>query len=182
MGGVNHESVIPWYNGSVTKGETIGLVIAAVAFLAFVLWQVRPFVGGRRRPLRAVLKDARARIDAAKDDEERALALCDAGDACAAAVGRKGEAAQFYLRAMRQLPSSVPILERACHGLSRSPRALEKLLWRRLGSEPWSGETLPAARMALEALAVLYAHSLHDHVRARALEHAVQALEGNIGS
>lgn len=156
--------------------QTIGLAVAAAAFGAFILWQVRPAIGGGRRPLRAVLKAARARIDAAKTDDERASALCDAGDACAAAIGRSGAAMQFYLRAMRQRPEDAELLNRAIKGLARKPRALEKLLWRRLGSETWSGETREVAMIGLAELSKLYAHALHDHVRARALENAHKAI------
>ncbi len=156
--------------------QTIALTIAAITFGVFILWRVRPAFGGQRKPLRTVLKAARARIDAAKDEEERAQALCDAGDACAAAVGRSGEAVQFYLRAMRQQPNTSALLERAIKGLSRKPRALEKLLWRRLGSEPWAGQTREVAKIALKALADLYTHQLHDHIKAQALEHALNAI------
>jgi hypothetical protein len=158
--------------------QTIALTFAAIAFGAFIVWRVRPVIGGSRKPLRTVLKAARARIDAAKDDTERAQALCDAGDACAATIGRSGAAVQFYLRAMRQRPSDPALLQRAINGLSKRPRALEKLLWRRLGSEAWSGDTLAVATMGLSALADLYKHSLHDQIRARALENAHKAIEG----
>lgn len=157
--------------------QTLALAVATAAFAAYILYQVRPMVGGKRTPLRTLLKAARARIDAAKDDEERASALCDAGDACAAAIGRSGAASQFYLRAMRLRPADPEPLKRAIQGLSKKPRALEKLLWRRLGSEPWTGETQQVAKISLAALSHVYAHGLRDRIRSRAIAHAHEALE-----
>ncbi len=157
--------------------QTLALAVATAAFAAYILYQVRPRVGGKRMPLRTLLKAARARIDAAKDDAERATALCDAGDACAAAIGRSGAALQFYLRALRLKPADADLLKRAIHGLSKKPRALEKLLWRRLGSEPWTGETREVAKLGLAALSQVYANGLRDRIRSKALAHAREALE-----
>lgn len=149
---------------------------SALLFFAYVLFRVWPSFGGDRKPLRAILKDARARIDAAEDDAERAEALCDAGDACAVAVGRGGAAMQFYLRAMRVAPRSEDVAKRAIAGLSHRPRVLEKLLWRRLGSEPWTGPTKPVTELALAALLELYRHKRPDASRARAIERALESL------
>lgn len=157
--------------------QTIALAIATAAFAAYILYQVRPMVGGKRTPLRTLLKAARARIDAAKSDEERAAGLCDAGDACAAAIGRSGAAVQFYLRAMRLRPKDAELLKRAIKGLAKKPRALEKLLWRRLAHESWSGETREVARIGLDALSDVYAHGLRDRIRSKALDHAREALD-----
>jgi hypothetical protein len=77
---------------------------------------------------------------------------------------------------MRANPSSSEIVERAAKGLARRPHALESLLWRRLGAEPWTGNARPAALAALRHLVGLYAGPLHHGTRARALEFALAAL------
>jgi hypothetical protein len=157
----------------------VPLVVATLVFFAFTVWRVRPaFLTERRgHPRRIALRDARKRIDEAKTDAERALALCDAGDACARAIGRTTGAIGYYLRAMRVNPASSEIVERAAAGLSRRPHALESLLWRRLGAEPWTGSARPAALAALRHLAALYAGPLHQGTRARALEFALSAMQ-----
>jgi hypothetical protein len=90
----------------------IPLVVAAVVFAAFMIWRFRPVLfEPREEPLPgAVLREFQARIESAKSDEERAFALCDAGDACAQRVGRRAGAIGFYLRAMRANPSSAEIV------------------------------------------------------------------------
>jgi hypothetical protein len=156
----------------------IPLIVAAAVFFAFILWKMRPAVfafpsGKNRRNLR----EAQARIEAAKDDASRAVALCDAADASAAQPGGVTSAIGYYLRAMRTDPHSAAVVDRAAAGLARRPRALESLLWRRLGAEPWSGEGRAAARAALKHLAALYDGPLRNAPRARALEHALASLD-----
>jgi hypothetical protein len=157
----------------------IPLILAAAVFLAFLLWRMRPavfaFPSGKQR---ANLREAQARIEAAKDDAGRAVALCDAADASAAQAGGVTRAIGFYLRAMRSDPRSAEIVERAAAGLARRPRALESLLWRRLGAEAWSGDSRAAAKAALRHLAALYDGPLRNAPRARALENALGALGG----
>lgn len=156
----------------------IPLAVATIAFLAIVLWQVRPSFGGDRPPGVPNLKAAKNRAAEAKDDATRAKALCDAADACALSVGRSVSAQGYYLRAMRADPTSVDIVERATKGLWKRPRALEGLLWRRLASEPWDGPTAAAQRAALASLRRLYEERLRHPLRARALDHALAALGG----
>ena len=152
------------------------LIIAAGVFLAFILWRVRPAVFTRESfENRAALREAQRRIEEAKDDKSRALALCDAGDA-AAGTGRATSAIGFFLRAMRADPRSAEIVDRAAKALERRPRALESLMWRRLGAEPWSGDARDAARAALTQLSALYAGPLRNTPRAKALEHALDAI------
>ncbi len=91
----------------------IPLAIVAIVFLAVLLWQNRPAFIATRTSLRISLKDARSRIEGAKDEKARALALCDAGDACALSLGRASTAIGYYLRAMRCDPESVEIIDRA---------------------------------------------------------------------
>ncbi len=120
----------------------VPLVVATFAFVLFLLWKLRPAhsaraEGGRAR---AALRAAKQRLESAKTDEERALALCDAGEAVATGLASGDSAIGYYLRAMRASPASADLVARAAKGLARKPRALESLRWRRLGAEPWSGE------------------------------------------
>jgi hypothetical protein len=153
------------------------LVIAAVLFAGFTIWRIRPAFRESRSTAtsRGALRDAKKRVEAAKAGEERALALCDAGDACAASF-RTTSAIGYYLRAMRADPASSVLVQRAAMGLGRRPHALESLLWRRLGAEPWSGASRGAAITALRELADLYEGPLRNRARARAFDHALVAM------
>lgn len=155
----------------------IPLVVMAAVFGAFLVFKFRPAFSRPSRPGGATLREAKARIDAAKTDDARAAALCDAADICALSLGRGTAAIGYYLRAMRIEPANAAIIERAAVGFARRPRALEALLWRRLGAEPWTGTTKGSAVAALRHLARLYAGPLRNAVRARALEHAHAALD-----
>jgi hypothetical protein len=148
------------------------LIAATAAFLALLLWRVRPRLGwGVDRVLGGeALRETQARIEAAATDAERALALCDAADLRGAAHARG-----MYLRALRADPASAAVVERVVAGLSRRPRALESLLWRHLATTPWT-ESKDATRAALEGLRVLYEGPLRNAVRAKALTHARDAL------
>jgi hypothetical protein len=150
---------------------SIPLAIAAVAFLAVVLWRFRPFVelGGEPKA-GAIPRELQAKLDAVKSEAERALLLCDA-----AAETRTAGATALYLRAMRADPASVEVVERAVGGLSHRPRALESVLWRRLGAAPWT-ESKDATRAALDALRVLYEGPRRNAVRARAMTQARDAM------
>lgn len=155
----------------------VPLVVAALVFFAFLVWSMRPVLSSSRvpRPKRGALREAKKRIEAAKTPTERALALADAGDVCAA-IGRVTGATGYYLRAMRTDPASAEIVDRAARGLSRRPYTLESLLWRRLGAEAWEGASRPGAVAALRHLATLYAGPVRHTPRARALTHALAAL------
>lgn len=158
--------------------QTIALVAVAVAFGLIVLWRVRPALGGRQNgSFRKAVRKAQGRVEAAKDDASKALALCDAADACALAFGRSSAAVSYYLRAARLQPAAKEVLERALTGLASKPRALESYLWRRLGSDPWSEATKSTHTTALRALGALYDTRLRNHPRAKALAHVADALE-----
>ena len=149
------------------------LVVASFVFVVFLLWKLRPALdlgGGAGKG--AAIRAAKERVAAARTEEARALALCDAGDAAAAGLAGGESAIGYYLRAMRTDPRSADLVVRAAKGLARKPRALESLLWRRLGAEPWRGGGEAAAKAALEELARLYAGPLRNAPRARAMEHA----------
>jgi hypothetical protein len=155
----------------------VPLVSASAIFVLFLLWKLRPQMGGAQGDRVKALRAAKARAVAAKSDEERAQALCEAGDLAAAGMAGSESAIGYYLRAMRASPRSAEIVTRAATGLERRPRALESLLWRRLGAEPWTGEGEAAARVALGELARLYAGPLRSAARARALENALKAIQ-----
>lgn len=150
------------------------LLVSAIAFAAFMVFKMRPAIGDEGRAKVAALKEAKQRIEAAKEDADKARALCDAGDACAA-LGRANTAVGFYLRAFRADPRSMELVDRASTALARRPRAVEKLMWRRLAAAPWTGSGRPSALAALKALSAVYARR-PNHPRAKALEHAVAAL------
>ncbi len=152
------------------------LVVTAGVFVLFLLVRLRPALPGGKRVKAGALRDAKKRIEEAKDDASRALALADAGDVCAKSVGRTTGAIGYYLRAMRLNPASAALVERAAIALARRPHALESLLWRRLGAEPWTGAREDAARAALAQLVRLYDGPLKNRVRARAFENALGAL------
>jgi hypothetical protein len=154
----------------------IPLIIAAAVFGVFMLWKVRPAAfSPTRAAARAALREAQKRIELARDEQSRASALCDAGDAAAGAAVSAASAVGFYLRAMRLVPTSPDLVDRAATGLARRPRALETLLWRRLGAEPWTGTTAPAAHAALRHLAALYNGPIRNALRAKAIEQALAA-------
>jgi hypothetical protein len=154
------------------------LVLATGAFLAVLLWRVRPAWpwSSKRKALRETLREARARIEAAKDPVARAQALCDAADITARGGGRYGSAAGLYQRALRTDPKSAEIVSRAVAGLAKRPRALESLLWRALAAGQWTGDSRDATRVALEALRALHEGPLKNPVRARALANARDAI------
>jgi hypothetical protein len=151
------------------------LVVMAALFAGFMVWRMRPALGRPPGVGRVALRTAKERLKSATTPHERALSLCDAGDACAASL-RTTSAVGYYLRAMRTDPTSSALVERAAVALERRPHALESLLWRRLGAEPWSGISRGAAVMALRELAFLYEGPLRNRARARALDFALAAL------
>jgi len=152
------------------------LIAAATVFGLYVIYRFRPVFTGSRAALGS-LAEARKKIDAAKTDAERAIALAEAGDACAGAVGRTTGAVGYYTRAMRANPSSVEIVDRAAKGLARRPRALEQLLWRRLASESWDGDKKPAALAAQQdaRTRVRACARVARSTRAAALTHGLEA-------
>jgi hypothetical protein len=156
-------------------GTELPLVLVAALFAGFMVWRMRPALGPSRGVGRVALRTAKERLEAATTPAARALALCDAGDACVASL-RTTSAVGYFLRAMRTDPTSAALVERAATALERRPHALESLLWRRLGAEPWSGASRGAAVMALRELAFLYEGPLRSRARARALDFALAAM------
>jgi hypothetical protein len=156
----------------------LALALAAALFGVFIVWRVRPAFGARKvaPERRKAFADARARVLAAKTPAERAIALCDAGDARAGLPGSGAAPVGYYLRAIRLEPSSVVPIERAARTLARRPHLLESFLWRRLGSSSWEGENRAAAIAALRELERLYSAGRRNRSRASALRHALAAL------
>ena len=158
----------------------VPLIVSAVMFAAYLVVRMRPAVTPKARASAAALVDAKKRIEAAKDDRARALALADAADACAL-LGRTTSATGYYLRALRSDPGSARIVERAASGLARRPSALEHLMWRHLGAHPWDGEMRESSLACLRVRAGIYTKKRRHEVRAQALEHALAAL-GSAGT
>jgi hypothetical protein len=169
---------VPVVGSALAMDWQIPLIVSALVFVAFLMWQMRPAFGDGKKPgeRARALREAMDRIAQAKDDEERAKALCDAGDACAAMVGRAGSAAQYYYRAMRAAPANVEIVRRAAKRLEKKPHALESLLWRRLGADPWDASSREASLAALTELAMVYRRSLRLRIRGKALGHVLAEL------
>ena len=153
----------------------IALLVSAVVFAAFIVFKMRPAVTRDGRAHAADLDAARKRIEAAPDEAARALALADAGDACAR-LGRVNGAVGFYRRALRAEPSSAALVQRAGAALARRPMSLEILMWRHLASQPWVGDRRAPAIAALRVLGEVYGRRHRTQVRKLAIEHALAAL------
>lgn len=155
------------------------LLVSAIVFALVIVWRFRPKFGPEAgRPRGKALAEAEARVEAATDDAAKAAALADAADVCLRTFGQGAHALSYFHRAMRAEPASVALIERAVTALSRRPRTLETLLWRRLGGDPWRPETAAATRAALHALVALYdARPLRNALRARALERLEEYLD-----
>jgi hypothetical protein len=157
--------------------QTIALLVVATLFLGLIVARAWPRIGKRRNiPLGKALKAARAKIEAATTDEAKAQALCEAADACALAFGRGEAAASYYLRAMRLMPESVTLVERAAKSLEHRPRVLEHLLWRRLGAGGDAAPNKAVTTAVLRGLALVYSGKPHNAARARAVENIVRYL------
>jgi hypothetical protein len=147
-------------------------MLATAAFLAVLIWRVRPQLGWGRQAgaSRQSLREAKARIQATSDDAERARALCDAAGLLAPA-----SAEGYFLRAVRAAPASTEVIERVVAGLERKPRILASVLWRHLAVAPWA-DTRAATLASLRTLVSLYEGPLHDPTSARVLKNAAEAL------
>jgi hypothetical protein len=142
---------------------------AAVLFLGFLL--VRMWPGGpRRAALGADVRAARERARAAATPRARAEALCEAGRLSAREGGRWTAAAGFFIRALNADPTWPDAVVQLAHTFRRRrPRALEKILWRRLGLLPWDDAHRASLREIAAALAALYERDLRDKSRAEVM-------------
>ena len=155
----------------------VALIIVTVLFVLALLWRVRPLLPLARKEERVALKVAKDRIESAKNHEARAAALCDAAELCAKR-NRRASAEGYFLRALREAPSSPEVVTRAAEAMKRWPRTLDALLWRTLAAAPWAGEgeRAAASKVALERLADLYEGPLRRRVHGRALRFALERL------
>jgi hypothetical protein len=151
---------------------------AAVLFIAFLLFKMRPAKRRGDAVAAQELRAARERVRRAATPAERVEALCEAG-ALAARGADRSAAAGYFLRAMRADPASAGVIERAVAALERpAPRVLEKILWRRLSLLPWEGPHRAAARAAAIGLRELYGERIRDRSRAELMRKLAQTLEG----
>ena len=132
-------------------------LLVAGACGAFVLFLVLRMAPG---PLGAVVRrkvpglaEAVQKVKDAEGDAAKAKALLDAGDLAAKAGAHVATASGYYLRAMRLAPESLEPVERLATLLRVRPRALDRILWRRLAAIPWTGESRPVAARMAELLA-----------------------------
>ena len=153
------------------------LILATAAFLAVLLWKIRPLVPGPRLGAsREAMREASARIEAAPNEKERAIALCDAAD-----LLNPVSAQGLYMRAIRADPASVVVIERAVAALAKRPRVLERLLWRYLAGSPWR-RSREVTSVVLEALRLLYEGPLRNATRAKAMANAREAIADSEGA
>ena len=98
---------------SAVEDWSVPLVVATAAFLALLLWRVRPFVGsGRPRAGRERAPRRRRASRQPRRSRERALALCDAADLLSA---RRAPRASTCGRCGR-IPTSAQVIERTVAG------------------------------------------------------------------
>ena len=159
------------------------LLAVSGLFVAVTVWRVRPVLPPTKVLDRKRLHTARTRLETATSDAERSQALCEAGETSALA-GRVTSAEGYFLRAMRAQPHDAAPVERAALAMARYPRALEALLWRRLGAEAWHAPNRQATLVTLRYLQSVYDGPLGKRVpgkrvQARALEFARDALEAD---
>ncbi len=164
--------------------QNIAVVLVTVAFIAYLLWRMRPALRPRAvgRVVRGVA-EARTMARNAKTARERAEVLCHAGDLFAAERGGSTAAVGHYLRAMRADPTWVEPIDKLRKLLWKSsPRTLEKTLWHRLAAIPWEGETRAAAAQCLKILAELHRSRLPDHTRAQVFSRAYEMFTHDQGA
>jgi hypothetical protein len=149
----------------------IVLVVLAALFALSLLLRYRPRLGRRRQAVPDPgIAEARARARGAKSPVERAQAFVLVAQRTGKRASGITAATGFYLRALKADPTSCDAIAGLCSLLERRrPEMLEALLWRRLATVPWQGETLPVARAVAEGLARLYAGPLRGRDRALVL-------------
>jgi len=147
-------------------GREVVLAGVAVAFLAFLLWQMRPG-SPRRRGLGVEARAACERARAAPTARARAEALCEAGVLAVRDGSRWTSAAGSFLRAMKADPVWPEAVQQLVLAFRRRrPRLLEKILWRRLGNLPWDDAHRAVLLLIVSTLRQLYEKERRDAVRA----------------
>jgi hypothetical protein len=114
--------------------ETYAVLGVTALFLAVLLWRIRPTLPLAAPRDREALRAAQEKVASATTAESRALALCDAGELCAARARRVG-AEGFFRRALLEYPNHA-VLVRAHAALKRWPRTAEAVFWRALATTP----------------------------------------------
>lgn len=160
--------------------QNIAVVTGAVVFVIFLLWQFRPVRLRFGAAPKAAVDSMAARIQArsAPDAKTRAKILCDAAQKAAAQPGGVNSAVGLFLRSMMAEPTSPEPIE--CIRkllLGRRPRALERILWKRLAHAEWEGDQRAVAAACACALHDVYAGGrLHDRSRATAMRKLARQL------
>jgi hypothetical protein len=162
-----------------TDWQNIVVIAVAVVFGLFLLWRVRPGTGARS--VRKVARDAiqaRARARAASNPRDRARALCEAADVFADQPSGLWPAVGFYLRALRADPTWTEPVDRLRALLfRRRPRALERILWRRMSVIPWNADTRPVVASLAGTLSDLYRTRIRSRARAVVLSRLAKELQ-----
>jgi hypothetical protein len=162
-----------------TDWQNIVVIAGAVVFALFLLWRMRPGVGARsvRRVAREAIQ-ARARAREASNPRDRSRALCDAADAFADQPTGLWPAVGLYLRALRADPTWTEPVERLRALLfRRRPRALERILWRRMSVIPWNAENRAVVALLANTLSDLYRSRLRSRARAIVLDRLARELQ-----
>lgn len=158
---------------SALDARTLIPAIAAALFVLFLLWKMRPAGFGARRPLDPRIAEVRARAARSKGNE-RAVALCEAGDLSVEAH-RPTAAFGYYLRAARADVAAIAPIVGFARALSRKPRALERVLLRHLSTIDWRDGHNPAVRAALDELASVYRRT-RERARAQVIDKTIALL------
>jgi hypothetical protein len=148
------------------------------AFTLFLAWKYRPRLGRvARRPLGEEVRAARERARSAGTSREKAEAFVVAAEAATRDPGGFTAAAGYYFRAMKADPAACAPIEGLRRLLERrQPERLESVLWHRLASLRWSGDTANAARCAADGLARLYARRVRYRDRVRVIERLAERI------
>ena len=156
------------------EARSLLLVLAGVAFVAFVLFKPRlarrartPAAASARKAIAVAQQRAR---EASAGPAARAAALREAASLALNELKQPGLAASFARRAEKLDPENTAtfgLLASSLRSASRF-RALERMLWRRLGSGDPAAEDY---QRALEELIALYGGPLKRTEIAVALQH-----------
>lgn len=134
--------------------QNLLVACACGAFVLFLLLRMAPGpLGSVARRKIPGLPEAIRKVTEAQGDAAKAEALLAAGDLAAQGGAHVTTASGYYLRAMRLAPASLEPVNRLATLLRARPRALDRILWRRLAAIPWTGESKVVAARIAELLA-----------------------------
>jgi hypothetical protein len=168
-------------NASVmTDWQNIVVLAGSFVFLVFLFWRLRP-MGKGIRAVSTVAKrtmQARAKAREVKTPRERAQILCEAGAQIATERTGALPALSLYLRALRTDPTWPDPIEKMRKLLwFQRPGALERILWKRLGSSSWTGAERQVAQHSARVLADLYRSRIRNRPKAAVLGKIAASLE-----